>query len=251
MNIKGIIFDVNGTLLDINTNEWHDDVYRVLSNLLSYQGIALAPNDVKYNFFEIMKEQRASSGDRHREFDVTGIFRRIIAEYSTDFTRALPKEKFEQLPILLAEAHRAASRFRLQPYAGVEDTIRQLHLKYKLAIISDAQTPYALPELHAAGLSGYFDPIIISGDIGYRKPDLRLFSAALAAMKMDPSEVLYVGNDMYRDIYGAQRLKMKTVFFKSNQVQQEKEVVKPDYIIYKFSELLNAIQFFKDSNEAR
>ena len=106
---------------------------------------------IKNNYFEIMKEQRAASGERHREFDVTGIFRRIILDHATDFTRALPKEKYEQLPILLAEAHRAASRFRLQPYPGVEDTIRQLHLKYKLAIISDAQTPYALPELHAAG----------------------------------------------------------------------------------------------------
>ena len=251
MNIRGIIFDVNGTLLDIYTNEWHDDVYRVLSNLLSYQGIALAPNDIKYNYFEIMKEQRAASGERHREFDVIGIFRKIIAEHATDFTRALPREKYEQLPILLAEVHRAASRFRLQPYPGVEDTLRQLHSQYRLAVISDAQTPYALPELHAAGLSGYFDPIIISGDVGFRKPDLRLFSAALSAMKMDPSEVVHVGNDMYRDIYGAQGLKMKAVFFKSNQGVQEKEGVKPDYIIYKFPELLDAIQFFKDSNQAR
>ena len=42
-------------------------------------------------------------------------------------------------------------------------------------------------------------------------------------MKMEPSEVLFVGNDMYRDVYGAQRVGMKTVFFKSNQGTQEKE----------------------------
>jgi len=247
MSIKGIIFDINGTLSDIHTNEWHDDVYRVLSNLLSYQGIALNPNDVKYQYFEIMKEQRAASGDRHREFDAVGIFRKIMEQHSTDFTRSLPKEKTDQLPILLAETHRAASRFRLQPYPGVEETIRQLHQKYRLAVISDAQTAYALPELHAVGLSGYFDPIIISGDFGYRKPDLRLFTAALTAMRMEPSEVLYVGNDMYRDIYGAQRLRMKTVFFKSNQGTQERAGVKPDYIIYNFPELLKAINFF-DTN---
>ena len=35
MTVKGILFDINGTLLDIHTNEWHDEVYRVLSNLLS------------------------------------------------------------------------------------------------------------------------------------------------------------------------------------------------------------------------
>jgi putative hydrolase of the HAD superfamily len=68
----------------------------------------------------------------------------------------------------------------------------------------------------------------------------------LAAMNMKPSEVLFVGNDMYRDVYGAQKLGMKTVFFKSNQGTQEKEGVKPSYIIYNFPELLNAIRFFED-----
>src|SRR5665647_3921579 len=89
---------------------------------------------------------------------------------------------------------------------------RQLRPKCHLAIISDGQTAYAVPELNAVGLSGYFDPIIVSGHFGYRKPDERLFAAALTAMKMEPSEVLYVGNDMYRDVYGAQKLGMKTVF---------------------------------------
>lgn len=245
MNFKGIIFDINGTLSDIQTNEWHDDVYRVISNLLSYQGISLDPNVVKYHYFQIMKEQRAACVDRYPEFDAIGIFREIIAQHSTDFTRALPTEKIQQLPRILAETHRAASRFRLQPYPGVEETLRQLHPKYHLAAVSDGQEAYAIPELHAVGLSGYFDPIVISGHFGYRKPDERLFTAALAAMKMGPSEVLFVGNDMYRDIYGAQRLGMKTVFFKSNQGTQEKEGAQPDYIIYGFPEVLNAIRFFE------
>jgi putative hydrolase of the HAD superfamily len=246
MIVKGIMFDINGTLLDIHTNEWHDEVYRVLSNLLSYQGISLEPHVVKDVYFQLMKDQRAACGERHPEFDAIGIFREIISQHATEFTRGMPTEKLEQLPRLLAETHRAASRFRLQPYPGVEQTIRQLHLKYHLAIISDGQIACALPELNALGLSRYFDPIIISGDYGYRKPDKRLFIAALTAIKMAPSEVLFVGNDMYRDVYGAQRLGMKTVFFKSNQGAQEKEGVKPDYIIYNFPELLDAIRFFED-----
>jgi len=246
MIVKGIIFDNNGTLTDIQTNEYHDDVYRVISNLLSYQGISLAPNVVMDLYFQIMKEQRAAYGERHPEFDAIGIFREIITQHSTDYTRGLPSEKIAQLPRLLAETYRAASRFRLQLYPGVEDIIWQLRLKYHLAIISDGQSAYAVPELNAVGLSDFFDPIIISGDFGYRKPDERLFAAALSAMRMEPSEVLYVGNDMYRDVYGAQKLGIKTVFFKSNQGTQEKEGVKPDYIIYNFSGLPNAIRFFEE-----
>ena len=245
MQVKGIIFDINGTLTDIHTNEGHDEIYRILSNMLSYQGIVLEPHVVKDLYFQIMKEQRAAHDGRHPEFDAVGIFHTILTRYATDFTRSLSPQKLEQLPRLLAEMYRAASRFRLQPYPGVVDTIRQLHQNYHLAIVSDGQTAYAVPELNTVGLAGYFDPIIISGDVGVRKPHERLFTDALTAMKMTPSEVLFVGNDMYRDVYGAKRVGMTTVFCKSNQGLAEKEGVKPDYIIYQFPELLTAIRFFE------
>lgn len=246
MIIRGLIFDINGTLTDIHTDEWHDDVYRVISNLLSYQGISLDPNAVKDSYFQIMEEQRAARGERHPEFDAVGIFREMIERHPTDFTRRLPPEKLKQLPRLFAETYRSASRYRLQLYHGVEDTIKQLLPKYHLAIVSDGQTAYAVPELNAVGLLGYFDPIIVSGNFGYRKPDKRLFESALTAMKMEPSEVVSVGNDMYNDVHGAQKLGMKTVFFKSNQGLQKKEGVRPDYIIYNFPELLNALRFFEE-----
>ena len=110
MIVKGIIFDNNGTLSDIRTNEWQDDVYRVISNLLSYQGILLDPNVVKYFYFQIMKEQRAASGERHPEFDAISIFREIIARHLTDFTRGLPTEKIELLPRLLRRWPRRGTR---------------------------------------------------------------------------------------------------------------------------------------------
>ncbi|MFA6921694.1 MAG: HAD family hydrolase [Gallionella sp.] len=245
MIVKGIIFDINGTLVDVRTNEWLDEVYRVIGNLLSYQGVLLEADVVKALYFQLMKEQREAKSEPHPEFDAIDIFRKIMTQHATDFTRSLPKERLEQLPVLLAQTYRAASRFKLQPYSGVAYTVAQLHLKYHLAIVSDGQATYAIPELNAVGLSGYFDPIFISGQFGYRKPDPRLFIAALAEMQMDVSEVLFVGNDMYRDVCGAQSLGIKTVFFKSNQGTQEKEGVKPDYIIYSFPELLNAIRFFE------
>jgi len=246
MAIKGLIFDINGTMTDILTNEWHSDIYRILSNMLSYQGIALGPNEVKDSYFQIMKEQRAASGERYPEFNAVGIFREIITRYATDFTLRLPPEKLEQLPLLLAEMHRAASRYRLQLYNGVKETIKPLHPKYNLAIVSDGQTAYAVPELNAVGLFGIFDPVIISGDFGFRKPDTRLFENALTIMQMKPAEVLFVCNDIYRDVYGAQKIGIKTVFFQSNQGQQEKKDVQPDYIIYNFPELLNAVRFFEE-----
>jgi putative hydrolase of the HAD superfamily len=246
MTIKGIVFDVNGTLIDIHTNEWHDDVYRVIGNFLSYQGIVLDPEVIKDLYFRIIKEQCAASEQRQTEFDVVAVFREIVALHSSDFTDALSPEKRQLLPRFLAEMHRAACRMRLQLYPGVAGTIERLHASYRLAIVSDAQTAYALPELHAVGIGHYFDPIIVSGNFGYRKPDQRLFQFALDGMQLEPAEVLFVGNDLYRDIHGPQKLGIKTVYFKSGEMTSNKGDAAPDYTIHHFPELLDAVRYFED-----
>ena len=245
MTVRGLIFDINGTLVDIHTHECHDEAYMVISKLLDYQGISLGHDTIKELYFQIMKEQRHESKEEYPEFDAPGIFREILERHATDFTRALPADKIAALPLFLAETFRAVSRIRLQIYPGVEEILAQLRGRYPMAAVSDGQSAWAVPELHAVGLLGYFKPVIVSGDLGYRKPDKRIFEAALMQMKLDPAEVLFIGNDMYRDIFGAHQLGMKTIFFKSNQGDQEKEGVEPDYIIYKFSELTQAIRFFE------
>ena len=62
---------------------------------------------------------------------------------------------------------------------------------------------------------------------------------------MAPENVLFVGNDMFRDVYAAQQHGIKTVFFSSNQGSKQAEGVKPDYIIYQFPEMKQAVEFFE------
>ncbi len=54
-----------------------------------------------------------------------------------------------------------------------------------------------------------------------------------------------MGNDLFRDVYGAKQLGIRTVFFPSNQGRKQEEGVKPVYIIYQFSELRQAVEFFE------
>ena len=41
MIIKAILFDINGTLIDINTDEGNEEIYRGISHILTYQGISM------------------------------------------------------------------------------------------------------------------------------------------------------------------------------------------------------------------
>jgi putative hydrolase of the HAD superfamily len=238
MDIRAVAFDVNGTLVRILTDDGDEQVFRAAGHFLTYQGIELHRHELRDLYFQIMKEQLRASPEEHPEFDAVGIWRSIIGDHATDFTRALPAGKLQQLPLFLAELTRGVSRRRLTLYPHVREVLDVLRARCPLAIVTDAQSAYARSELHKVGLLGYFDPIIVSGDHGYRKPDRRLFQLALDGMGAVAGNALYVGNDMYRDIHGARDAGLTTVMFDSDQGQKTYGDCQPDYTITDFRDLL-------------
>lgn len=244
MNIEAVIFDINGTLVDIHTDEGNEEVYRGISHFLTYQGIHTHRWEVRDEYFRLMDEQRKAGGEAFPEFDAVELWREYLRR-RPEACRSLDPEKLKWLPLFLAEMYRGVSRHRLQLYPEVKEVLNELSRSYELAVLSDAQSAWARPEMRALGIEDYFQPIIVSGDCGYRKPDSRLFQAALDGLNASPENVLFVGNDMYHDIFGAHRAGMKTVFFSSNQGRKEFSGAEPDYIIHHFAELRQAVAFFE------
>ena len=242
MYLRVILFDVNGTLIDIETDEGQDRIYHAISRLLLYQGYDLAPEAIRDRYFGLMDEQRKSSQERYPEFDAVAIWRALLQTDGLK-TASLPEEKLQQLPLFLAELHRALSHKRLEAYPGVRQVLDELGKHYTLGIVTDAQSAYAVPELRAVGLGGLFACTIVSGDYGYRKPDPRLFATALRALGVRPDQALYVGNDMYHDVFGAQQAGMRAVFWPTQFGKHAHADVAPDYIIYNFGQLRDAVSF--------
>jgi putative hydrolase of the HAD superfamily len=241
MDIRAIAFDVNGTLVSILADDGDERAFRAAAHFLTYQGIDLHRYELRELYFQLLKEQLRTSQERYPEFDAVGIWRSIIEDHQTDFTRALPAAKLEQLPLSLAELARGVSRRRLGLYPCVREVLDVLRERYPLAVVTDAQSAYARSELHKVGLLGYFDPIVVSGDHGYRKPDPRLFQLALDGLAVAAENTLYVGNDMYRDIYGAREAGLTTVMFDSDQGEKTYRDCAPDYTITDFRDLPNIL----------
>lgn len=244
MEIRALIFDINGTLIDTETDERMEQPYRAIGHFLTYQGITLHRWEVLNLYFQIMKEQFARSTEIFPEFDVVAVWREVLERHASDGTRSLPPEKLQQIPLFLAELQRGISRKRLTLFPQVLEVLSQLRERYPLAVVSDAQSAYALPELRAVGLHEYFDPVIISGDYGYRKPDARLFQTALDRLQVLPGQAVFIGNDGYRDIFGARQLGIKTILFRHTQDITRPNEAEPDYIIREFAELTRALDFF-------
>lgn len=243
MDLRAILFDVNGTLIDIETDEGQDTIYGTISRFLNYQGATLEPDELRERYFRLMEAQRKGSQERYPEFDAVAIWRTLLLQTGTLDREILRAEKGRQLPLLLAELHRALSRKRLELFPDVRQVLEELRARYTLGVVSDAQHAYAVPELHTVGLGGFFASVIISGDYGYRKPDPRLFAGALKALGVRPDQALYVGNDMYCDIFGAQQAGLRAVFWPTQFGKKAYGEVVPDYSINRFAQVREAVAF--------
>jgi HAD superfamily hydrolase (TIGR01509 family) len=84
---------------------------------------------------------------------------------------------------------------------------------HKLGLISnvaDADGGRAL--LSRLGLDRCFDVVVFSGDVGYRKPDRRVFETALASLQLAAQDVVHVGDELRADVWGAARCGFATVW---------------------------------------
>jgi putative hydrolase of the HAD superfamily len=239
--IKGILFDLYGTVVDIETDEGMEEIYRGIAHYLTYQGVCLHRGEVRDRYYRIMKEQKEASREEYPEIDVLAIWNALLLQEGVK----APSVR-ENLSLILAHLYRAISRKHLQLYPGVKEVLDMLRPAYRMALLSDAQPCFALPEIRAMGLDGYFDPVFISVDCGFRKPDRRSFGRVLDIMNLRTEEVIFVGNDMYRDIYGAGRLGIRTIFFDSNQGTKSHENTSPDFVARRFEDVLQGVERLSD-----
>lgn len=232
--IQALLFDINGTVTDILTDESRPEIYRTLSNFLDYRGIKIPPEVIQTRYFELIRHQKEHSLENYPEFDAIRVFYDLLVEHGHHGEANL-------LAPILSDLFRAVSRLKLEPYPGVRELLPELEKNYQLAAVSDGQVSWTLAELRSIGIIQYFHPVVISGDYGFRKPDRRMFGMALMDLNLPAESAVFIGNDTHRDIYGAHQTGMRTIFFESNQGDHAPHGADPDYVIHDFRELPQAL----------
>lgn len=77
--------------------------------------------------------------------------------------------------------------------------------------------------LSRLGMAGYLDAVVFSGDVGWRKPDRRMFETAIAAMRVSPGGAVHVGDELRADVWGAGRCGLASVWVNSTGERFEGE----------------------------
>lgn len=127
-----------------------------------------------------------------------------------------------------------------------QDTARATMDDWQREVPMDPQTPFVLQALRAAGIScvlltnfdypahvrrllcetgmeGHFDRVVISGEVGLKKPDPQIFALALAGS--DPAEAVFVGDHPDQDVAGALNAEMSAVLLQRGMTGVERRHV--------------------------
>jgi len=115
---------------------------------------------------------------------------------------------------------------------------------YKIAMIANGDSVGARNIIASCGLKDYFDAIIISEELGTEKPAKKIFETALENLRNKAENAIMVGNRIDADIVGANRIGMKSVWFKWNDRYQEtisEEEERPNFVIKSLPELLGIL----------
>ena len=96
---------------------------------------------------------------------------------------------------------------------GACEMLETLGKSYRLGLLSNfTHAPAARKIVKNLGLGTFFDVILISGELGYRKPHPAVFARLSEELGLNPQEIAYVGDDPQPDIDGALRSGLQPIW---------------------------------------
>jgi HAD superfamily hydrolase (TIGR01662 family) len=165
-------------------------------------------------------------------------------ELWTQLLPELPPEKIAPLAGRLTRRWRDRSGRRVAR-PDVERVIIELSKRgYRLGIIANTITETEIPDwLEEAGLTPYFETVILSSIFGKRKPGPEIYLEAARQAGVDPARSVYVGDNPSRDILGTRLagFAMTILLMEPDTLEKEPSTgeEEPELIIHEFSELLD------------
>jgi len=129
----------------------------------------------------------------------------------------------------------------LHAFPEVPKVLRRLRKSFVLGIITNGFSDLQTEELEVLGLTGFFDHVIISQEVGMQKPGEGIFLEALRRSSTKPGRCLMIGNSLKDDILTPKKLGMCTGLVLHNK-RQNYDLANLDFIIQDLSLLPDLIR---------
>lgn len=207
-SIKALVFDVYGTLFDVNSVKVKGD------ELFGGRG------------------EEVSSLWRQKQLEYF-FLRQLMGQYEPFSKITLDALKYALAKLDLAytkeNGHALMEAYKqLDTYPEVEGVLKQLEDK-KLAVFSNGSRDMLEPLIRNSGLSSSFDEVISVDDIKQYKPTTASYAFALKVLGVKREEVLFMSSNGW-DISGAKNFGFQTAWINRAGLPVEELGLEPDGI---------------------
>lgn len=213
--MKGIIFDLGGTLLRFDAR-WEEVDQRgtaALSAFLRAHGIAVG-DDFPPTFLAARQRGWKRADETHTEHTLKDALGETLTQLGHVWQdRLLPRA---------VQVYFAEGEPHWVPYPDALETVQTLYARgLRLGLISNADDDGVVHRLvQQRGLAPYLSPVLSSAaEPRWRKPDPRIFHRVSRAWQLPPREIVMVGDSPRYDILGAHRAGLRAILIDRGENQ--------------------------------
>ncbi|MGD2126640.1 MAG: HAD family hydrolase, partial [Desulfobacteraceae bacterium] len=205
-HIKAIGFDLFNTLITVEPETLREANKRLISSLRQ-SGFAIEDKPFKEAHVQaalrFLEECRSDGRETHNRFWISAALQSHGYDVPPDDARVA----------LAVEAYFSAFFDSCHLIPGTGEMLETLKGPFRLGLLSNFTHPPAANEIiDRVGLTPFFDVVLISGALGYRKPHPLVFRKLIEELGVPKNQILYVGDDLEPDIMGARQAGLQPVW---------------------------------------
>jgi putative hydrolase of the HAD superfamily len=193
--IKAALFDLDETLLDRKSSAEKFLRLQYREVVIAQFGYAVSEVEYVAMYFRLEREGLLKKAD---------LYSRMVTSLG------LPEDAAQ----LLFDHFQRFYPEMACPMEGAHEALQSLRADgLAVGIISNGEAVVQKRKIQVAGFSELANVVLISGEIGIRKPDQRIFELAATKLGLNPVECIFIGDNPIADVLGATKAGMAAVYF--------------------------------------
>jgi putative hydrolase of the HAD superfamily len=198
-HIQAIGFDLFDTLVTVEQSSRHQAPERLLKSLQA-EGVPVTADTFMPVYREVaqeyMRAARADGKETYNRVWISTALERLGYAIAPDDVRITR----------MVEAYFSAFLDHAEVLPDTLAMLAALQGRYRLGLLSNlTHAPAARQIMDHLGLTAFFEVVLISGDLGYRKPHPQVFQHLAEQFAVPRGTIAFVGDDVEADIHGAQQ----------------------------------------------
>jgi putative hydrolase of the HAD superfamily len=179
--------------------------------------------------YEIAINELAQFKEIHEEYNIFERFRFMVKQKTND--------KNELGKVATAVFQNYWSNYKANCYVddSVRNTLSYLCSRFKCGIVSNFMVEGGVEELlEIHDIGKYFDFVVTSIGVGWRKPDARIYDVAVELAKVPNEQILFVGNDYKCDFKGPIQYGLEAIWLDKHNIEnvEDRRIEKIKDLIY-------------------